>query len=229
MMKLKEQVMTTQVKDLHYIIDSQGRKIKHKSWLSGIFSGLYDRIMEKSVFPKKFKGSLSEHFEILKNEYRDINQKQTLEIATGSGFSSILLNNDNSYTGIDISSGLLSHAVSKFKKNGFHNFELYVADALDMPFSDGYFDVVICDLSLNFLANLEKFVTELKRVMKEDSIFYCSVPVPERKNPRVIIHGTLYSENELKACFEKYNFIFTPKPYINGALLYFEARLISGK
>ena len=102
-----------------------------------------------------------------------------------------------------------------------------MATASDLPFKNESFDVIICDLSLNFLGDIETFIKEIKRVMKKDSIFYCSVPIPEKKHPKVIIHGNLYSENELKICFEKYNFIFTPKPIENGALLYFKASLQS--
>jgi hypothetical protein len=61
--------------------------------------------------------------------------------------------------------------------------------------------------------------------MKTSSVFYCSIPVPEKKDPKVVIHGNLYSENELKIHFEKFNFIFYPRPIENGALLYFNARL----
>jgi ubiquinone/menaquinone biosynthesis C-methylase UbiE len=85
--------------------------------------------------------------------------------------------------------------------------------------------VAICDLSLNFIGNIETFVKEIKRVMKQGSKFFCSVPVPERKEPKVKIHGSLYSENELKTCFEKFGFSFVPKPTENGALLYFVAKL----
>jgi len=62
--------------------------------------------------------------------------------------------------------------------------------------------------------------------MKPSSVFYCSVPVPEKKDTKVVIHGNLYSESELKTHFEKFNFIFNPRSIENGALLYFNASLL---
>ena len=223
--KIQNSVKIVRRKNIYHILDDQGKEKKYKPWLGDIFSFLYDRIMEKSIFPKKFKGSISVHFNILKEEYRNIRSKSLLEIATGSGYTSYLLNNDNFYTGIDISRGLLLQAVSKFKQNNFRNTEFFIADARDLPFNNDSFDIVICDLSLNFLGDIEIVIRELKRVMKKGSLFYCSVPVQERKDPKIKIRGRLYTENELKTWFEKYNFTFIPKPFSNGALLYIEARL----
>jgi len=227
-MKLKESIKIIMKNNIYYVIDDKGKIKKFRPWLGDLFAFLYDRIMEKSVFPNKFKGSIDKHFETLRKEYQNLHGKNILEIAAGSGSTANLLNNDNSYTGIDISSGLLLQAVKKFKYNKFQDAEIFVADAVDLPFSNEFFDAAICDLSLNFFSNIETFLKELKRVMKKDSIFYCSVPVPERKDPKVKIHGTLYSANELKTWFEKSGFSFIPKSFENGALLYFEAKLDSG-
>ena len=162
-MKLKESLKVTQKNNIYYVLDDNGKIIKYKPWLGDIFSCLYDRIMEKSIFPKKFKGSIVKHFNILKEEYQDIHGINLLEIATGSGFSSELISNDNSYTGTDISSGLLSQAVRKFKNSNFRDTEFYVATASDLPFNNSYFDVVICDLSLNFFGEIHTFIKEIKR------------------------------------------------------------------
>lgn len=222
-MDILESIKIIKKNEICFILDDDGKIKKFKPWLGDMFSFLYDRIMEKSVFPKKFKGNITKHFDILREEYQKIKKSIVLEIATGSGFAACLLNADNSYAGIDISRGLLLQAVKKFKQNNFRDAEFFLADALEMPFQNDYFDVAICDLSLNFIGNIETFIKELKRVMKNEAVFYCSVPVPEKKSPKVTIHGKLYTENELKIFFEKNNFSFIPKPYENGALLYFEA------
>ena len=200
-MEIKESIKVIKKNDIFFLLDQNGRVRKFKPWLGDMFSFLYDRIMVKSVFPKKFKGSIERHFEILKAEYQKITGSNVLEIATGSGFTASLLNPDNFYAGIDISRGLLLRAVKRFKQNNFRDTHFFVADANDIPFINDFFDVVICDLSLNFLGEIEVFIQELKRVMKKEAVFYCSVPLPERKNPKVQIHGSLYSENELKTFF----------------------------
>jgi ubiquinone/menaquinone biosynthesis C-methylase UbiE len=228
-MKTQESTRIIRKNKICYILDDNGKIKKFKPWLGDIFSFLYDSIMEKSVFPGKFKGSYAKHFDILKQQYQDIRGKKIIEIATGSGSTAYLLNKDNSYTGVDISRGLLVRAVKKFEKNNFSDAQFFVADACDLPFKDELFDVAICDLSLNFLGNIEYFLKEIIRVLKKDSVFYCSVPVPERANPKSAIHGNLYSENELKTLFEKSNFRFVPEPYKNGAVFYFAARLYAGE
>jgi ubiquinone/menaquinone biosynthesis C-methylase UbiE len=230
-MKLKESLKVIQKNKIYYILNDELKKKKFKPWLAPVLCFLYDQIMSKLIFPKNFKGSIAKHSEILKSLYQNIHSKEILEIATGSGSTAYLLNNDNSYTGIDISIELLYQAVKKFKKNNFHDAEFFVADANDMPFSNDFFDVTICNLSLQFLSNIEIFIKELKRVMKKDSIFYCSVPLSEIKDIKVKIpiHGNLYSKEELKTYFEKNEFEFLPEPFENGALLYFEAKLSSNE
>ncbi len=73
---------------------------------------------------------------------------------------------DNIYTGIDISPGLLRMAHSRFKKSGFERIELYIAPADDLPFHDHIFDIAFFHLSLNFFDDIESFIQELKRVLK---------------------------------------------------------------
>ena len=61
--------------------------------------------------------------------------------------------------------------------------------------------------------------------MKNGASFYCSVPVPERKDSKAIIHGNLMTEREIQILFERFDFTFMPRSFKNGALLYFEAVL----
>jgi len=224
--KLKEALSVKQKKKVFYLLDDKKKIQTFKPWLGDMFSFLYDRIMSNSIFPKKFNGSIQKHFEILKNEFQHIHNKNTLEIATGSGNAVQFLNNDNLYTGTDISAGLLRIAVKKFNQNNFRNSEFYIADANDLPFIDNFFDLSFCHLSLNFFDNLDNFIKELKRVLKPGGMFFCSVPVPEKKKPDVKIRGTLYSEIELKQLFSKFGFMFEKLPYENGVLLYFKAQLL---
>lgn len=229
MKKLKDSIKIKQKDKIYYLLDENRKIRKYKPWLGDMFSFLYDRIMSKSIFPKKFNGSIQKHFEILKSELRNIHNKNILEIATGSGNAIKFLNNDNLYTGTDISSGLLRIAVKKFNQNKFQDAEFYVTDANNMPFNNDFFDLALCNLSLNFFDGISNFIKELNRVLKPGGIFFCSVPISEKKKPNVEIRGTLYSEDELKQVFEKNNFRFEKIPQENGALLYFKAQLIVNK
>lgn len=223
--KNEKDISTIKKQGINYLVEGNGKIKKFKPWLGDIFSFLYDRIMEKSIFPKLFNGDISKHFEILKREFKDIHDKEVLEIATGSGTISEVLPNDNKYVGIDISKGLLKKAYSRFKAKGFQNFELYNTSAEILPFDENTFDFAVCNLSLNFFDNIELLLHDLRKMLKTNSTFFCSVPIPERKPEKSKIRGTLYSEKELNEIFEKYDFDFESKPYKNGAVLYFTAIL----
>jgi len=210
-------------KNIHYVLDENGHVKKYKPWLGDIFSFLYDRIMEKSIFPGKFNATIDKHIEVLQKEFRDIHHARILEIATGSGNAALFLNKDNLYTGIDISPGLLRRAYARFQHSGFEKIELYISSADDLPFNDHNFDLAFCLLSLNFFDDIELFIKELKRVLKHGATFFCSVPVPERNPAKSNIRGILYTEKELKTFFESGGFIFESKSHENGALLYFTA------
>lgn len=225
--QMKEPVFIKK-KNINYVLDTKGHLKKYKPWLGDIFSFLYDRIMEKSIFPGKFNADIDKHIEILKNESRDIHHARILEIATGSGNAALFLNKDNNYTGVDISPGLLRRAYASFNESGFEMVELYVSAADDLPFPDYHFDFAFCHLSLNFFDDIELFIRELKRVLKHGATFFCSVPVPERKPAKSTIHGTLYTEKELKTFFETGGFNFESNSHVNGALLYFTASQLKG-
>ena len=224
-MKFKEPVKVIRKRKVYFLLDGNKKTRKFKPWLGDMFSFLYDRIMEKSIFPKKFNASIHKHFEILKEEFQNIHDKNILEIATGSGNAVNFLNNDNHFIGIDISPGLLRKAAKKFKQHGFQDAEFYIADARNIPFSNDFFDIVICNLSLNFFGDIEPFILELKRVIKTGAVFICSVPIPEKKKTGVKIRGTLYTETKLRELFEKHHFSFEKMQNKNGALLYFKAKL----
>lgn len=188
-----------------------------------MFSFLYDRIMERSVFPKKFNASMAVHYTILGKLLKPVTGQTIIEFATGSGDAIRFLNPDNTYAGVDISPGLLRLARKKFERHGFNRFELYAADACTTPFQDHLFDAAICNLSMNFFPDPDQFIAELRRVLKTNGQFYGSLPLPERKTSKATIHGTLYPLDALKKRFEDHRFHFDALPDENGALLYFKA------
>jgi len=222
--KIKVPLKVIKKNQIYYLMDNHSKARKCKPWLGDMLCFLYDRIMEKSVFPKKFNGSIEKHYEILKDALKEICGKEVLEIATGSGNAVRFLNEDNFYTGIDISPGLLRRAFKNFEKQGFLNSEFYVANAADLPFNNDLFDIALCHLSLNFFSDIESFILELKRVLKPGGQFYCSVPVQEKKSQRAKIHGNLYTTETLRNLFRKHQFDFEKLIYENGALLYFKAQ-----
>jgi ubiquinone/menaquinone biosynthesis C-methylase UbiE len=153
---LKRGIKVINKKGLYYIIQNGGNLVKFKPWLGDAFSFLYDFIMKNFIFPKKFGGDMSKHYEIIRQELKYIHGKKVLELATGSGSAVNFLPNDNYYTGTDISPGLLKKALKNFQKASFKNAEFYVSRAENLPFDDNNFDVVLCILSLNFFDDIKK-------------------------------------------------------------------------
>ena len=218
---IKENIEITKKGNISYITEN-GKVVRFKPWLTNVVSFLYDLAMVKSVFPKKLEASFGDHIRFLEDKYSGIHGKKVLELAAGSGHLAEILPSDNKYIGVDISEGLLKIADKKFKKAGFKDFNLFLCSADDLPFSDDFFDVCVCNLSLNFFEDVKRVIAEVKRVLKGQGKFLCNVPVPERKKGKNNIRGKLYSEEELKSLFEKNGFKFSSDEFRNGSLLYFE-------
>ncbi|BBE30320.1 hypothetical protein OSSY52_04610 [Tepiditoga spiralis] len=208
--------------NINYIYKSN-KLLKYKPWLGDLFSFFYDNIMKKSVFPKKFGSSLEKHYDFFNSELKKFDNFIILDLACGNASISKFLNKSNFYYGIDISKGLLKNAIKNLNVNGFQNFELYLANASELPFEDDKFDVCLCNLAINFFNDLDKVLTEIKRVLKDKGVFIGVVPVPEKNYRNSKINGTLYSEKKLESIFEKNGFNFKSYNYENGALLYFKS------
>jgi len=224
-MAQEKPVRTLVKKGLIYQLDDRGHIKREKPWLGDLFSFVYDGAMANNVFPKKFGASMEKHYEILRSLFTGVTGKEIVELAAGNGDAVKFLNPENRYSGIDISTGLLRQAKRKFEAFGFRECTLYVADAAATPLVDECCDIAICNLSMNFFSDLEAFIKEVRRILKTNGIFYASVPVPESKTTKSVIHGTLFSEDELKEKFTRHHFTFESLPDNNGALLYFTARV----
>jgi ubiquinone/menaquinone biosynthesis C-methylase UbiE len=73
--------------------------------------------------------------------------------------------------GIDIDEGAISHAQQRFQKE---NLEFQVADALNLPFDDASFDVVICSHVYEHVPDPVRMFDEIHRVLRPDGICYFS-------------------------------------------------------
>lgn len=221
---LKNNIELRDKKGLLYAYDNETNKKQHNSaWLSGFLTPFYDWSMRKVVFPSKFNASINRHKRILKLNLHGLHGKKIIEFAPGNGNAVHFLFRDNSYTGIDVSRGLLRIAKKRLRKYGFKNPNFYVGDASETPFADNQFDVAICNLSMNFFKNIHQFIDETKRVLKNDGFFFASVPATNRVKRASNIHGQLFSEAKWRKMFQDKGFQFETLPYENGALLYFKA------
>lgn len=70
----------------------------------------------------------------------------------------------------DISEGMVHEVRKKLGKD----YNCIVADCQAIPFKDGYFDSVIANHVLFYIQNLDKGLSEVYRVLKNNGTFYCS-------------------------------------------------------
>lgn len=72
----------------------------------------------------------------------------------------------------DFSEGMLSTA----KKNigNYSNIEYKVIDIQEIPFENDAFDIVIANMMLYHVPDIAKGLSEVKRVLKNDGVFYCA-------------------------------------------------------
>lgn len=72
-------------------------------------------------------------------------------------------------TNIDIDTHAIEHAQKEFAGN---NLIFKVGDAMDMEFDENMFDVVVCSQVYEHVADAEKMMSEIHRVLRKDGVCY---------------------------------------------------------
>jgi ubiquinone/menaquinone biosynthesis C-methylase UbiE len=105
----------------------------------------------------------------------DLKNKKVLDI--GCGYGAFILhaleNRALEVSGIEISDEDLKTAGNSIKNR---NVILKKASALDLPFPDNYFDIVVCFEVLEHVENVEQAIRESLRVLKPGGCFFGSTP-----------------------------------------------------
>ncbi|MDO4338492.1 MAG: class I SAM-dependent methyltransferase [Eubacteriales bacterium] len=97
-----------------------------------------------------------------------IQEKDVLEIATGPGLlAKHVAYAANKMIATDYSEGMIAQAT---KGEYPANLTFEVADAVDLPFDDQSFDVVLIANALHVMPNPEKALMEIDRVLKEKGL-----------------------------------------------------------
>jgi SAM-dependent methyltransferase len=88
-----------------------------------------------------------------------------LDIATGPGYiAEAFARNAREVVGVDLTDAMLGIAKERTKARGISNVSFRAADAQNLPFESGAFDVVVCRLALHHLQRPLKVVREMARV-----------------------------------------------------------------
>jgi ubiquinone/menaquinone biosynthesis C-methylase UbiE len=109
--------------------------------------------------------------------------ERVLDVACGTGIVARLASEqvglEGSATGLDINPGMLAVARSVTSKD--MPIEWYEANAEDMPLPDGTFDVVLCQMGLQFMENKTSALQEMRRVLAPGGRLILNVPGPAGK------------------------------------------------
>ncbi len=138
-----------------------------------------------------------------------------LDIATGGGHTALKFSPLVAHmTATDITFKMLDTARSFLTSQGVKNVKFGSADAEDLPFADGTFDLVSCRIAPHHFPDCPRFVQESARVLKPGGLLLvqdhlasedeeCARRVNEFQKLRDPSHSLTYSESGWIAMFQK--------------------------
>lgn len=130
---------------------------------------------------------------VVKSRFLKLDGAKVLDIGCGYGYYTNYFNSiDASVIGVDGSISMISLA----NKN-YPNCTFFVSDItkpLELPSEE--FDIVFCNQVLMDIENIEPIISEVKRVLKDEGIFYFSIVHPA-------FYDTEWLKDENNYCYAK--------------------------
>ena len=129
--------------------------------------------------------------------------KKILDIACGSGYGAKILADFGAeeVTAVDIDKDVIQKAKKNFPKE---NIKYTVGDCLDTGFENKKFDIIVSFETIEHLKNQDKYLEEMKRIVKDDGLVVISTPNREifgNKNP---YHTREFTREEFEGIIKKY-------------------------
>lgn len=101
-----------------------------------------------------------------------IGTEQTLDIATGTGFTAFALAPKVAHVvATDLTAEMVSKAAALAAEQAIDNITFSVAAAESLPFADASLDLVTCRLAPHHFQDVPKFLSEVHRVLRTDGLF----------------------------------------------------------
>lgn len=169
-----------------------GKKIDPRKW--GLERATLDLLSEDDKAWVCFRYNLASEF---------VKSTDTvLDAACGSGFGSeILAKKAKNVFGVDISKEALDYAKLEHDSN---NIKFIKSDVKKMPFDDNFFDISVGIETLEHLKDYEKYLSELKRVTKNNGVVMISTPRKKSEIPLTPFHEKEFTFDEFRALLNKY-------------------------
>lgn len=129
-----------------------------------------------------------------------VNDKKVLDAACGLGYGSeILAEKADKVFGVDISEDAILYAKNNYRMK---NLDFKVADIEKLPFENDFFDVVVSFETIEHIdcEKQKSFLSEIKRVLKDDGLLVISTPNREvyKKREKNQFHVAELSVEEFK-------------------------------
>ena len=116
--------------------------------------------------------STGESLDILSNLFNKKKFKSGLDIGTGAGFAAFELSKScEKVEATDISEGMINEAKKIMKERKINNLNFNICSAEELNYSDKEFDIVTCRTAAHHFLDVEKFCSEVHRVLRDEGEF----------------------------------------------------------
>ena len=116
--------------------------------------------------------SAGESLNILSNLFNKKKFESGLDIGTGAGFAAFELSKScQKVEATDISEGMINEAKKIMKERKINNLNFNICSAEELKYSDKEFDIVTCRTAAHHFLDVEKFCSEVHRVLKDEGEF----------------------------------------------------------
>lgn len=142
-----------------------------------------------------------------------VKNKTVLDIASGIGYGSDIIINQAKSAFLIAGDSYLEGI--RFGKNSYHKeINFCNLSAFQLPFKDSSFDVIVSFETFEHLENLEKFLKEIHRILRQNGILICSTP-NKKWSQRVGIENKFHLQE-----YTHYELLQTLSPYFKNIKSY---------
>jgi ubiquinone/menaquinone biosynthesis C-methylase UbiE len=181
---------------------------------AGSIPAIYDRYMVPLIF--------APYAALVAERAKGFTPKRILETAAGTGVVTEALHRalpDAEIVATDLNPPMLEQAARRVSAGTVH---FHHADALDLPFDDGSFDLVVCQFGVMFFPDKVKANAEARRVLRDGGKYLLVIWDRVDRNLATKLAGAAVAElfpgEDNAAFYERIPFRYHERQWIEGDL-----------
>jgi 2-polyprenyl-3-methyl-5-hydroxy-6-metoxy-1,4-benzoquinol methylase len=156
-------------------------------------------LLKRNIF---VLGRYKNMLKLVKNEIGNLRDIKVLDIGCGDGVLSYLFAKEKAdVSGLDYSDIAINFAKEKTKK---YNIDFRQGSAYELPFKDNSFDVIISSDVIEHLEDVFLYLSEIKRVAKNDALIVISTPIKYTEYPLDKEHVIEWFPDEYREVIDRY-------------------------